>query len=95
MGKITAGKTSYCLIEEWRKNSKNAFIVGEVLTDLSKAFNCTSHDLLIAKLSVYNISGLILYNRSINDLFLFVVLASQYNLADEISCLYLLPQFQD
>ena len=34
----------------------NNFVVGAVLTDLSKAFDCTPHDLIIAKLSAYNFS---------------------------------------
>ena len=32
----------------------NNFVVGAVLTDLSKAFDCIPHDLIIAKLSAYN-----------------------------------------
>ena len=44
------------LIEEWRKNLGNNFVVGAVLTDLSKAFDWIPHDLLIAKLSAYNFS---------------------------------------
>ena len=34
----------------------NNFVVGAVLTDLSKAFDCIPHDLIIAKLSAYNFS---------------------------------------
>ena len=44
------------LIEEWRKDLDNNFVVGAVLTDLSNVFDCTPHDLLIAKLSAYNFS---------------------------------------
>ena len=34
----------------------NNFLVGTVLTDLSKAFECKPHNLSIAKLSAYNFS---------------------------------------
>ena len=44
------------LTEEWRKKLDNNFVVGAVLTDLSKPFDCTLHDLIIAKLSAYNFS---------------------------------------
>ena len=45
------------MIEEWRENLDKHFFVGAVLTDLSKAFDCIPHDLLIAKLSAYGLSG--------------------------------------
>ena len=38
------------LTEEWRGYLDEDFVVGTVLTDLSKAFDCISHDLLIATL---------------------------------------------
>ena len=41
------------LIEEWKRNLDKNFIVGAVLMDLSKAFDCIPHDLLIAKLAAY------------------------------------------
>ena len=44
------------LTEEWRKKLDNSFVVGAVLTDLYKAFDCIPHDLIIAKLSAYNFS---------------------------------------
>ena len=44
------------LIEEWRKNLGINFVVGAVLTDLSKDFDCKPHYLLMAKLSAYNFS---------------------------------------
>ena len=41
------------LIEEWRKNLGNNYFVWAVLIDLSKAFDCIPHDLVIATLAVY------------------------------------------
>ena len=53
----------HCLVsmlEEWKSAADNKKSFGALLTDLSKAFGCLSHDLLIAKLNVYgfNMSGL-------------------------------------
>ena len=44
------------LTEKWRKDLDNNFVVGAVLTDLPKAFDCIPHNLSIAKLSTYNFS---------------------------------------
>ena len=43
----------YKLIEEWKEAIDNGRVVGSVLMDLSKAFDCLPHDLLIAKLHAY------------------------------------------
>ena len=48
--------TEQCLltmIEMWKKALDERKVAGAVLTDLSKAFDCLPHDLLIAKLHAY------------------------------------------
>ena len=42
------------LVEEWRERLDNNYIVSTILMDLSKAFDCISHDLIIAKLAACN-----------------------------------------
>ena len=43
------------LVEEWSERLDNNYIVGAILMDLSKAFDCISHDLIIAKLAAYGL----------------------------------------
>ena len=48
--------TEQCLIkmlETWRKAIDDKKYAGAILTDLSKAFDCLNHNLLIAKLHAY------------------------------------------
>ena len=43
------------MIETWRKCLDENKIFGATLMDLSKAFNCLSNDLLVAKLEEYGL----------------------------------------
>ena len=48
--------TQHCLtvmISKWKEAIDNGSIAGALLTDLSKAFDCLNHELLIAKLEAY------------------------------------------
>ena len=48
--------TEQCLtimLEKWKKALDSKFYAGGILTDLSKAFDCLNHELLIAKLDAY------------------------------------------
>ena len=49
------------LLEKWREGLDNNFVVGGVFMDLSKAFNCIPHDLLIAKLTANGFDGYLLF----------------------------------
>ena len=43
------------MIEKWKKAADSNKIFGASLTDLSKAFDCICHDLLVAKLHAHEL----------------------------------------
>ena len=43
------------MLETWKETTDNSKAFGALLTDLSKAFDCLSHDLFIAKLHAYGL----------------------------------------
>ena len=56
--------TQHCLIvmlEKWKKALDKKNVAGALLTDLSKAFDCLNHELLIAKLDAYGFDHASLY----------------------------------
>ena len=57
------------MIEKWKKRMDNKMFVGAVLMDLSKAFDCVPHDLMIAKLHAYKLdmNTLILFYSYLNN----------------------------
>ena len=43
------------MLETWKEVTDNNTAFGALLTDLSKTFDCLSHDLLVAKLHAYGL----------------------------------------
>ena len=50
------GFSTLLMLEKWKRAVDNNKVFGALLSDLSKAFVCISHDLLIAKLNAYGLS---------------------------------------
>ena len=44
------------MLEKWKKALDKKQVAGALLTDLSKAFDCLNHELLIAMLEAYGFS---------------------------------------
>ena len=45
------------LLEDWKTALDNNMYVAAILMDLSKAFDCLPHDILLSKLSAYGLSS--------------------------------------
>ena len=78
--------------EEWRKYLDQNKIVGSLLMDLSKAFDCLPHDLLIAKLEAYGFDTktLNIFKSYLNSRKQFVNING--NLSDILEILSRVPQ---
>ena len=53
---FNAQQCIFSLPEKWKSAVDNQKRFGALFTDLSKTFDCLSHDLLIAKLNAYGFS---------------------------------------
>ena len=69
------------MIEKWKKSLDNKGAAGVLLTDLSKAFGCLNHGLLIDKLDAYGIDypSLNLINSYLTNRFQSVKVNSKYS----------------
>ena len=86
----------HCLIsmlEKWKSATDNKKLFGALLTDLSKAFDCLSHELLIAKLNAYgfNMSALRFVNSYLKNRMQRTKINSEYSSWEEI--MFVVPQW--
>ena len=74
------------MLEKWKSATGNKKAFGAFLTDLSKVFDCLSHDLLIAKLNAYefNMSALRFVHSYLKYRMQKTKINSEYNSWEEI-----------
>ena len=85
----------HCLVsmlEKWKSATDNKKLFGALLTDLSKAFDCLSHELLIATLNAYgfNMSALRFVHSYLKNRMQRTKINSEYSSWEEI--LFGVPQ---
>ena len=71
------------MVEKWRKTLDGGGETGAVLTDLSKAFDCIDHNLLIAKLNAYGFE-----KQSINFIYSYLSKRKQRAKVDSVVSLW-------
>ena len=74
------------MLEKWKSTTDNKRSFGALLTNLSKAFDCLSHDLLIAKLNAYgfNMSALRFVHSYLKNRIQRTKINSEYSSWEEI-----------
>ena len=74
------------MLEKWKSTTDNKRSFGALLTNLSKAFDCLSHDLLIAKLNAYgfNMSALQFVHSYLKNRMQRTKINSEYSSWEEI-----------
>ena len=76
------------MVERWKKSIDKKGSSGALLTDLSKAFDCIAHDLLIAKLYAYgfDLNSLNLVYSYLSNRFQRVRVNAEYSFWSDITC---------